>query len=136
MKHPLILFIFLLFTLSSLSAQSDIASRLVDFNYRNIRLEDALIDVSEQYAVSFAYSKNYIPVDHKLSVNVQQVPFTVGLDSLFAEVPVGFQFVGSQIVLKVDREKPLKQRSRPLGMLRRGKNKKEIHGTFLAFSTA
>ena len=44
---------------------------------------------------------------------------------MLAEVPVGFQFVGNQIVLKVDREKPLKQRNRPLGMLRRNKDRQQ-----------
>lgn len=98
---------FLLMFTSGLYAQNAHMDQPVNLNYRNVRLGDALQNISTRYDVSFSYSKHYVPVDKRINLKVKQMPLSNALDQLFESTPVVYASIGDQIVLK--KGKPVKK---------------------------
>lgn len=87
------------------SAQSVDLKQRVSVDFENVRLEDAIKDISEEYKVLFSYSKYYIPVDERVSLQVIRKPLSYTLDRLFENVNVEYICIGDQIVLKKGKKK-------------------------------
>ncbi|MCG8326363.1 MAG: STN domain-containing protein [Chitinophagales bacterium] len=101
----------------SLTGQS--LQQNVSFSYTGERLDAVLADISQTYQVRFSYSPDFIPVDRKVNVEVDNKPLSTALDDICEQVPMRYAPVGGQILLKPDRSRETKQ----LGQLntRRGK---------------
>ena len=83
--------------------------RLVSFTYVDIRMKDALDDISSAYYINFTYSADFIPVDERVSAHVVDVPLGNALDILFENTPIIYRVIGSQIALRLDPNKPMPQ---------------------------
>ena len=114
--HSLIT-ILLLTSMTTVMAQNVVLEKKVTIQYFDIKLEDALDDMSKSYDINFSYSKNVIPVNQRVSADVSDAPLSVALEDLFDETDVAYVGIGDQIVLKKD---PNKRK-----LLSKGKRKKE-----------
>ncbi|MBK7874101.1 MAG: STN domain-containing protein [Saprospiraceae bacterium] len=104
---PLFMILLAALTVNVGSAQS-VLQQKVTFRYSNERLGTILHDISDEYAVNFAYSSHFIPVDDKVSINVRNENLSVALDEIFAPSGVVYANIGGQIVLKMGNQ-PKKQ---------------------------
>lgn len=104
--HWLIL-IFLCGIICISDAQTAMLQKQISFNYENISLEKALEDIREKYKVNFSYSRNFIPINQKVSAKVVEVSLKKALIILFERLPVDFAIIGDQVVLRVDYSKPI-----------------------------
>ncbi len=91
------------------TAQSVDLSQTVTFQYTDDRLESILSNISQRYQIPIAYSREFIPVNQRISVEVIQVPLEVGLNELFAATKVVYAVIGNSIVLRVDEHKIIYQ---------------------------
>ena len=87
------------------TAQTVDLDQSVTFRFEEERLGYVLSEVSRQYAIPFAYSSNFIPVDQKISVDIRQLPLREALNQLFASTKIIYALIGNSIVLKVDESK-------------------------------
>lgn len=83
-------------------AQRELLDELVTVNYNNIVLEAALLDISEKYDFSFAYSKDMVSLDTKISIHAETQPLGTILDEFFQNTAIKYTQIGNQIVLKFD----------------------------------
>ena len=102
--HRSILLLFLLLPLIGTTQTVDL-DQSVTFSFEEERLGYILSEISRQYAIPFAYSSNFIPVDKKVSVVVRQLPLREALNQLFATTKIVYALIGNSIVLKVDESK-------------------------------
>jgi len=87
------------------TAQSVDLTQFVSFKFTDTTLEDALSKISQQYHIPFAYSRDFIPVDHRITVEVNRVSLEIGLDRLFESTQVIYAAIGTSIALRVDKDK-------------------------------
>lgn len=87
------------------TAQTVDLNQPVTFSFEDERLGYVLSEISRQYAIPFAYSSNFIPVDQKISVTVRQMSLQEALNQLFASTKIIYALIGNSIVLKVDESK-------------------------------
>ncbi len=83
-------------------AQRELLDELVTVNYNDIVLEAALLDISEKYDFSFAYSKDMVSLDKKISIQAETQPLGSILDEIFQNTAIKYTQIGKQIVLKFD----------------------------------
>lgn len=88
-------------------AQTADLNQIVSFQFYDVKLEDALSEISYQYQISFAYSRDFIPVYQRIRVEVNQLPLQVGLDRLFESTQVVYAVIGSNIALRIDERKKI-----------------------------
>ncbi|MBK9014235.1 MAG: STN domain-containing protein [Saprospiraceae bacterium] len=100
--RPIFAIYILLFTTTNLLAQGGILSKRVAFEYTNIRLKEALADLTERYQIPFSYSTEQVNVRQRITAKVVDAPLSTALDKLFENVNVGYMLVGNHIVLKND----------------------------------
>lgn len=74
--------------------------QLVTINYTNVRIGDAIQNISTKYQVYFTYSKHYVPVNQRVDLEVHEAPLHETLDALFYDTDVVYTNIGDQIVLK------------------------------------
>lgn len=86
-------------------AQGDILSTSVTFQFDNLRLQEALTDISKRYQVLFSYSSDQINVRQRVTARGNDLPLSKGLDRIFENTPIIYTQVGSHIVLKKDPNK-------------------------------
>ncbi len=86
--------------------QSVRMDQLVSLSYTNVRLGDALQDISNSFNVRFTYSKHYVPIDKRVNIRVIEKPLSRALDLLFETTNVVYAAIGDQIVLKKSKPKP------------------------------
>lgn len=79
--------------------------KVVSFAYEDQELGVVLDDISTKHDVRFAYSRDLIPVDQKISVRVTSKPLNKALDELLKHTPVVYAPIAGQVMLRVDRNK-------------------------------
>lgn len=99
----------LLFCALGMNAQQ--MDQTVSFSYTNEPLGAVLMDLSSNFNIQFAYSPDFIPVDYRITVAIVEQSLEAALEELFSTTPVVYRKMGGQIVLKVDRGKPMEQLS-------------------------
>ena len=98
---------FLLMSIQLAWGQAEIQG--IHLKYDNEPLGDVLSDISEQHAVRFSYSSDFIPMDHPISINVSRKSMHEALDALFEPTPIVYANIGEQFVLRVDRKKRIQK---------------------------
>ena len=91
-----------LFLSGIILGQSSSLEREVSFSYFEMRLEDALTDLTNTYAINFSYSSDFIPVNQRITAKVKNERLGNALNVLFSETPVIYRRIGNQIALSVD----------------------------------
>ncbi len=94
--------------------QSVDLDQFVSFKFKAERLENVLSKISQQYAIPFAYSKNFIPIDQRMNITIDNQPLQIALDSLFAPTKVVYAVIGQSIVLRISRSKQITTYSKSL----------------------
>lgn len=110
MKNTRLAYIFVLL-FCALGLQAQRMDQLVSFSYTNEPLGAIIMDISSNYDVPFAYSPDFIPVDYLITIAIADQPLESALEELFSTTPVIFREMGGQVVLKVDRGKPVERLS-------------------------
>lgn len=99
--RPIIILVLALLCLSTY-AQSGILDQKVSLRYDNVSLEKVLQSIRKSYGIKFSYIDNVIPLNQKVSLRIKNQPLRAALDELFKGLPVSYQQVGDQVVLKYD----------------------------------
>lgn len=79
--------------------------KVVSFTYQDQELGQILDEISATHEVRFAYSRDLIPVEQKVSVYVKNQPLDKALTQLFEQTPVVYAPIAGQVMLRVDRNK-------------------------------
>jgi len=102
-----LLILFFLLLANVLLAQSPMLEKKVTIQYFDVKLEDALDNISKDYDVNFSYSIDRISVHQKVSADVEDAPLSLALEDLLEETNITYAGIGDQVVLKVDKKKIL-----------------------------
>ncbi len=105
MKRSRLFYILMLIFLGSISAKSQDMEQLVSISCHQLPLGEVLTDISVRYDVHFTYSKDFIPLDQPVSLEVTDYPLYQVLNMVFAQTPVVYKSIGGNIVLRVDETK-------------------------------
>ena len=105
LKAPISLLLLLLPFLGN--SQSVDLNQPVSFDFKAERLETVLSKISQQYAIPFAYSKNFIPIEQRMDITIVKQSLKTALDSLFAPTKIVYAVIGPSIVLRIDRSKSI-----------------------------
>ena len=89
-----------LFIVLPLVASSQQLAQKVTLKYTNEPLGSVLTEISTEYDVRFSYSKDFIPVDQRVSIYIINQPLSVALDELFEYTSVRYASMGGQVVLE------------------------------------
>ncbi|MGK0364944.1 MAG: hypothetical protein ACI85O_002004 [Saprospiraceae bacterium] len=84
----------------------------VSFSFGGWQLGDAITEIGNSYDIQFVYSPDKIPVTETVTVSVEEVPLSEGLEELLADFPVKYVVVGERIVFKRDRLKKIRSYTR------------------------
>jgi len=99
-----------LFIATSTSGQ--VLETKVSFSFGGWQLGDAITEIGNNYDIQFVYSPDKIPVYESVTVSVEEVPLSEGLEELLADLPVKYVVVGERIVFKQDHLKKLRSYTR------------------------
>lgn len=82
------------------STSGQVLETTVSFSFGGWYLEDAIAEIGKIYDIQFVYSPDKIPVKETVTVSVEEVPLSEGLDELLSDLPVKYLAVGSRVVFK------------------------------------
>ena len=105
MKFSKLFFLFFLFNVWCFTITAQDMDQLVTLACDNQPLGNVLNDISTNYQVKFTYSRDFIPMDHPVTVAVQKYPLHNVLDLIFAPTPIVYKNIGGNIALRVDETK-------------------------------
>ena len=72
----------------------------IQAQYHLTPLEEILRDLNKRYGLRFAYSPTYIPLHQTITLTLPGTPLAEAMNLLFDPLPIRYQFVGEQIVLR------------------------------------
>lgn len=109
----LLLFIGCLFLGPTSGNTQEVLDRLVNVECRSQTIASVLSDIETRYRIFFSYSKNYIPVDNRVSLSYRQAPLRIVLGQMFESTAVVFVETRGKVILKIDpvKEEELRQLS-------------------------
>ena len=87
------------------TAQTVDLNQPITFRCEDERLGNILTSFNRQYAIPFAYSRDFIPVDKKITITIQNLPLREALNKLFAPTKIIYALIGNVIVLRIDESK-------------------------------
>lgn len=94
------------------STTGQVLETKVSFSFGGWQLGDAITEIGNSYDIQFVYSPDKIPVYETVTVSVEEVPLSEGLEELLADLPVKYVVVGERVVFKPDRLKKLRSYTR------------------------
>ncbi|MBI1228347.1 MAG: hypothetical protein GC192_24145 [Bacteroidetes bacterium] len=100
--RPILAIHILFFFSTNILAQDGVLSKRVTFEYNNLRLKDALADITDRYQIPFSYSTEQVNVRQRITAKVVDLPLSEALDKLLENVKVAYMKVGNHIVLRSD----------------------------------
>jgi hypothetical protein len=80
-------------------AQTIDRDRMVNLEFHDISLKEAILEISEQYDVRFSYSDSRLNSDQPVSGTFREVPFMVFLNNFLTAYGISFSVIDNQIVL-------------------------------------
>lgn len=99
-KPCLILACWILLVCSQTSLRAQSPGIEINASYTAVTLEEVLQDLSRRYGLRFAYSPQYLPMKQAITLHAQKLSVPDFLKQLFGPLPVRYQMVGQQIVLR------------------------------------
>lgn len=81
-------------------AQQPLLQTKVSLHQRDISIQDALKVLQLKYGIPFSYSSSVIPANKKIQVYLKQVTLEVALKVILLDTEIGFEQIGSHIVLR------------------------------------
>lgn len=106
-----------LLTTSFLPAQE--LTQIVSVSYTNESLGEVLDDLSRTYDVKFSYSVDYIPLESKIWVKLEDGQLSEALDVICDQASVAYRPIGGQVVLKYQEKKQKRSSSVDIAPLKR-----------------
>jgi len=94
------------------STVAQVLETKVSFSFGGWQLGDAITEIGNNYDIQFVYSPDKIPVYETVTVSVEEVPLSDGLEELLADLPIKYVVLGERIVFKPDRLKKLRSYTR------------------------
>lgn len=101
------LFITLALLGSTLAMQAQQLTQIVTVTYSDEPLGAVLDDISRTYDIKFSYSVDYIPLQSKVWVNVEDQELSEALDRICDQTSVVYRPIGGQVVLKYQKKEKL-----------------------------
>ncbi len=96
----------------TISIDAQVLETKVSFSFGGWELGDAITEIGNNYDIQFVYSPDKIPVYETVTVSVEEVPLSEGLEELLADLPIKYVVIGERIVFKPDRLKKLRSYTR------------------------
>jgi hypothetical protein len=89
----------------------EVLDRRVSVQCRSQTVASVLSDIESRYRIFFTYSKNYIPVEKRVSLDIRQSPLREVLSRMFDSTAVVFLEKRGKVILKIDpvKEEELRQ---------------------------
>ncbi|HMQ49908.1 MAG TPA: hypothetical protein PKA00_20840 [Saprospiraceae bacterium] len=94
--------IFFLSMLMTLHTRGQNLEQLVTLSYVAVPLESVLKDIGRNYQLSFAYSREFIPADKPIHLNINKRPLKYALDEICSQSALKYAAIGGQVMLKPD----------------------------------
>ncbi len=104
MRIFLILFLSTFFLVQIAGQNAQFVKR-ASFQFQDQPLEYVLEQLSDEFNIQFAYSKEIVDVDQLVSLSINDEALSEVLDQLFAQTKIVYASIGGQIVLKTDEKK-------------------------------
>ena len=105
MKRATIILSVLIISLAQAIGQVIDFSTPVDIKFNGDQLETVLLHLEKEYDIQFSYSRNLIPLEQPMYIDLEQVQCKEALDELFLQTQIVYGFIGEQIVLAIDTQK-------------------------------
>jgi len=109
---------FIAFFFGQAALQGQVLDQRVTLRYPSEPLGQVLADISRDYKVRFSYSRDFIPVERHVTLNVVDEPLLVALNDITEQLPLSYAAIGGQVLLKPD-----KSRENQIGQLNTLKGK-------------
>jgi len=88
-----------LFCMRGIAQKFDLSQK-VSFRYVATPLAEVLSDMSENYSISFSYSKDVVSLDQEINYRVRNKKLSKALKEMFDKVNILYMPIGDQLVLK------------------------------------
>lgn len=72
----------------------------ITFRCKDVPIQEVLKTLEATYKVKFTYLNSEVPLSKRVTLNIIQLPLDKALDLVFKEVPLSYQEIGSQILLR------------------------------------
>ena len=95
----IVLIVLLVSMMQSFASKTYSQNTIVSITEKNTNLEDVLLEIETKTNYRFAYNKNEIKLNKKVSIDAKDTKLEVVLDELFKNDDIDFEVVGRQIVL-------------------------------------
>lgn len=95
-----VILISLFFLSNNLFSQNTALDKIVSVKYNEGLLGKVLADIEKQADVQFSYSSRKIPVNEKISINLENTSLHIVLKEIFNTLPVKYELIDEYIVLK------------------------------------
>jgi hypothetical protein len=92
-----LMFIFAFIFSLSLFAQ---LTKPLNLSFKNIRLNDALKEISIAADIHFAYNPQVLPLDKKINIKADNLPAIDVIKLLCADLELEYQLIGDQVILR------------------------------------
>ena len=102
MRKFLIALFIICFLPSLLHAQVSVIDIPVSCHAHEASLGTVLNEISDRYNIRFYYSTSIIPVDQRISIDIDNQPLSVFLDEIKTLTGISYQVTGSKIILFTD----------------------------------
>ncbi|MEL6864760.1 MAG: TonB-dependent receptor [Bacteroidota bacterium] len=79
-------------------AQVDLQKE-IDFAVSSLSLQEAIYALSEVAGYNISFTNNILPKDHSISLQFEASPLEMVLEALLKDLDIGYELVGTQIVL-------------------------------------
>jgi len=102
MKKKLIAFLLICLQVSIVKAQQKTLNvdQLVTLVYKDQPLHKILDDLTHRYTIKFSYSKEKVPLNGEVTVNLVSIPLRDGLSQLLKSHGLDYRIIGDQVVLR------------------------------------
>jgi hypothetical protein len=97
--RKLILFLILLFPLSGWG-QETVLEKKISITFSDIPLEEALLRISKLTSTEFSYSDDQVPVQERVSLNAEDQPLKLILNSLLSNFELEYKYTNDRIIFR------------------------------------
>ncbi|WP_162052094.1 TonB-dependent receptor [Pontibacter pamirensis] len=120
-------------------AQTSLLDQKVSLHKDNTTLKEVLAELTSAYSLTFSYSNDLVPLQHKVSVQAEQKPLRQVLDEVLRGTNTRYSLIGNQIILEPNR-KPIsrkeKERFTMSGHVRDAASGENLAGATVSSGTA
>ncbi|MFC2137208.1 TonB-dependent receptor domain-containing protein, partial [Bacteroidota bacterium] len=106
-NYGIIISITCILSLLRLNAQEAVLKQKYSFNFQNISIENALLEISEKSKLDLVYSKELADFNKIISINIQNQTLNEILTRVLEDIDIGFVIKGNRLILFKDKSRKI-----------------------------